>query len=146
MCMTCGDTIPVSFTPIHRMVLIMTFPSPCEGTNHDTLAFEVDEAIYPRRGSWEPSQTIQHLSGNSTLLPQKKFPFHPPNNPFELQGEGISVKFVFLVGKFNTNPRILCGTTTQAILLALQVLPGKHLKCTDSLWHSDYTTTTHRIR
>ena len=40
------------------------------------------------------------ISGSSALLPQEN-PFHPPNNPPELQGEGTSAKFVFLVYIYN---------------------------------------------
>ena len=31
----------------------------------------------------------------------KRHPFHPLDNPFELQGEGTSAKFVFLVFNYN---------------------------------------------
>ena len=38
-----------------------------------------------------------NTSGNSTLQQKNTDSFHPPNNHSDLQGEGTSAKFVFLV-------------------------------------------------
>ena len=38
-------------------------------------------------------------ASSSYIIATKEYPFHPLDNPPELQGEGTSAKFVFLVIK-----------------------------------------------
>ena len=71
---------------------------PCKGNNHDNIS----RLKWMRRTFMRAEDPGSHLrllnkSGNSTctLLPQK-YPFHPQNNPFELQDKG-TWKFVSLV-------------------------------------------------
>ena len=77
---------------------VIAIPSPCEGSNHDTISrFEMDEAnIDARIGSWEPSQTIQH-QWLRYVIATKEYPFPPLDNPSELQDEKTSSNFIFLV-------------------------------------------------
>ena len=68
-------------------------------------------------------------SGNSTLLPHtQKYPFHPLDNLYELQGEGISAKFVFLVifqvsaQKTRNSLNLLYGVFFEGAKLYLSIL------------------------